>query len=171
MIWIGKLSIAVKVKLLSYCTNWPNYDIFKPMGVKNENLRKWPSKFCITLLNYQCHSSIVTRNVSFNVHNHVQQTRLVRGLAKTKIRDYYGSGWVDLGFTRIFFLENLPKIALNQYWYFGVVYHVYSVCIYIAKSCWILWFECSVHVSDGFPSLDGGYVGGWALSKFIFNFC
>ena len=32
-------------------------------------------------------------------------------------------------------VENRPKIALNQYWYFRVVYHVYSVCIYIAKSC------------------------------------
>ena len=30
-----------------------------------------------------------------------------------------------------FVLENHPKIALNQYLYFGVVYHVYSVCIYI----------------------------------------
>ena len=29
-----------------------------------------------------------------------------------------------------FVLENRPKIALNQYRYFGVVYHVYSVCIY-----------------------------------------
>ena len=31
---------------------------------------------------------------------------------------------------------------------------MYSVCIYIAKSCWLLWLacsECSVHVSDGFP--------------------
>ena len=68
-------------------------------------------------------------------------------------------GWaqVSLG---IFFVENRPKIALNQYWYFGVVYHVYSVCIYIAKSCWLLLFECSVHVSDGFKKrLDG--VGGW----------
>ena len=27
-----------------------------------------------------------------------------------------------------FFLENHPQIALNQYSYFGVVYHVYSVC-------------------------------------------
>ena len=31
------------------------------------------------------------------------------------------------------FLENLPKIALNQYCYFGVVYHMYSVGIYIEK--------------------------------------
>ena len=31
-----------------------------------------------------------------------------------KIRDYYGSGWVGPGLTRIFFL-NRPKIALNQY--------------------------------------------------------
>ena len=30
----------------------------------------------------------------------------------------------------IFCVENHPKIALNQYRYFGVVYHMYSVCIY-----------------------------------------
>ena len=37
--------------------------------------------------------------------------------------------------------------------------HIY--CLYtLLKSCWLLRFECSVHVSDGFPkkSLDGG---GW----------
>ena len=43
-------------------------------------------------------------------------------------------------------------------------------CLYIAKSCWLLWFECSVHVSDGFPKkevwMGGGWVG-WALSKFF----
>ena len=44
--------------------------------------------------------------------------------------------------------QNSPKPVLINYF---VVYHVYSVCIYIAKSCWLLWFECSVHVSDGFP--------------------
>ena len=67
-----------------------------------------------------------------------ETSTLLRGFAKKKkfkkIRDYYGSGWVGPGLTRIFFL-NRPKIALNQYYYFGVVYHVYSVCTYIAKSC------------------------------------
>ena len=43
-------------------------------------------------------------------------------------------GWVQVTFG-IFFMENHPKIALNQYGYFGVVYHMYSVCIYIVKSC------------------------------------
>ena len=38
---------------------------------------------------------------------------------------------VSLGF----FLENRPKISLNKYLYFGVVYHVYYVCIYIVKRC------------------------------------
>ena len=41
----------------------------------------------------------------------------LRGFAKKKIqkiRDYYGSGWVGPGLTRNFFLENRPKIALNQ---------------------------------------------------------
>ena len=32
-------------------------------------------------------------------------------------------------------VENRPKIDLNQYIYFRVVYHVYSVCNYIVKSC------------------------------------
>ena len=71
-------------------------------------------------------------------------------------------------------VENRPKIALNQYWYFGVVYHVYSVCIYIAKSCWLLWFECFVHVSEGFQKIKldgGGWVGGWGeLYPIFFGF-
>ena len=33
-----------------------------------------------------------------------------------------------------FVLENRPKISLNKYLYFGVVYHAYSVCIYIVKN-------------------------------------
>ena len=55
----------------------------------------------------------------------------IRGSAKKKnpkFRDYYGSGWVGPGLTRnVFFLENHPKIALNQYIYFGVV--AYTICI------------------------------------------
>ena len=42
------------------------------------------------------------------------------------------------------------------------------------KSCWLLRFECSVHVSDGFQKKVWiGWVG-WALSKFflwIFGIC
>ena len=69
---------------------------------------------------------------------------LLRGFAKKekiqKIRDYYGSGWVGPGLTRNFFflVENRPKVALNQWLYFGVVYHVYSVCICIVKTCWLI---------------------------------
>ena len=33
-------------------------------------------------------------------------------------------GWVQVS---LFFLENHPKIPLNQYRYFGVVYRMYSV--------------------------------------------
>ena len=36
-------------------------------------------------------------------------------------------GWVQVSLG-IFFLESRPEIALNQYWYFGDVYYVYSVC-------------------------------------------
>ena len=35
-------------------------------------------------------------------------------------------GWVQVSLG--LFLENHPKIALNQYSYVGVVYHVYYVC-------------------------------------------
>ena len=38
--------------------------------------------------------------------------------------------------SEFFWVENRPKIALNQYQYFGVVYH--TVCTYIAESCWLL---------------------------------
>ena len=58
--------------------------------------------------------------------------RKLRGCEKKKIpkiRDYYRS------LTRILFcFENHPETALNQYRHFGVVYHMYSVCIYIVKS-------------------------------------
>ena len=45
-------------------------------------------------------------------------------------------GWVQVSLGLFLFLENHPKIPLNQYIYFGVVYHMYSVCIiYIVNSC------------------------------------
>ena len=80
-------------------------------------------------------------------------------------------GWFQVS-RNFFCFENRPKIALDQYWYFGVAYHVYSVWIYIAKSCWLLWFECSVHVSDGFPQKKFGWgVGGWGeLYPIFFDF-
>ena len=66
----------------------------------------------------------------------------IRGFAKNfppKNPIYcYGIGWVGTGLTWILFFLNRPKIALNQYWYFGVVYHVYSVYIYFANRCWLL---------------------------------
>ena len=37
--------------------------------------------------------------------------------------------------SEFFCVENLSKIPLNQYRYFGVVYRMHSVCIYIVKSC------------------------------------
>ena len=50
-------------------------------------------------------------------------------------------GWVQvsLGF---FVLENHPKIPLNQYRYFGVVYHVFCLYIlYVGRNLWI----CAIH--------------------------
>ena len=45
-------------------------------------------------------------------------------------------GWVEVSHGIV--LENVTKIALNQYCYFGVVYHMYSVCICIDKKFWLL---------------------------------
>ena len=69
-----------------------------------------------------------------------------------------------------FFLKIVQSSPQKQYWYFGVVYHVYSVRLYISKSCWLLWFECSVHVSDGFPKTKFGWWGGGGVSS-IQVFC
>ena len=57
-------------------------------------------------------------------------------------------------------LENRPKIAINQYSYFGVVYHVYSVYILLkVVSC----YDFSVlSMHDGFLKKKVGWgVGGW----------
>ena len=50
-----------------------------------------------------------------------------------------------------------------------------NMSVYIAKSCWLLWFECSIHVSDGFPK-KFGWVGGWGELRYpnmfwIFGIC
>ena len=42
--------------------------------------------------------------------------------------------WVQVSLG-IFFVENQLNIGLNQYRYLGVLYHMYSVCMYIVKSC------------------------------------
>ena len=60
----------------------------------------------------------------------------------------------------------VPRVSVHDRYYC-----TYTMCI--AKSCWLLWFECSVHVRDEFPkkNLDG--VGGWAewaLSNFFWIF-
>ena len=60
--------------------------------------------------------------------------------------------WIEYCRAYTIFWSSIP--------YFGVVYHVYSVCI--VQSCWLLGFERSVHVSDGFPKT--------ALSNFFLGF-
>ena len=99
-----------------------------------------------------------------------------KGLCKEnkipKIQDYYGSGWVGPGLTRIFLggksSQNSPKSVLIFWSSIPCVF-----CLHIiAKSCWLLWFECSVHVSDGFPKknwMGGGWVD-WALSNFFLGY-
>ena len=82
--------------------------------------------------------------------------------------------------SEFFCVENRPKISLNQFWYFGVVYHVYSVCTYIAKSCWLhicimIWVFCPCQRSVSKKKKFGCGWAGWGLSNFfwifgIFNF-
>ena len=87
------------------------------------------------------------------------------------MRDYYGSGWLGPGLTLNFFArgklsQNSPK---------PVVIFLSSIpcvfCLDISKSCWLLLFSCSVHVSDWFNKnwMAGGWVG-WALSIFVWIF-
>ena len=46
----------------------------------------------------------------------VETMSILQRIFFPKIRDYYGSGWVDGSRSHSFFLiENRPKIALNQY--------------------------------------------------------
>ena len=99
----------------------------------------------------------------------------VRGFAKKKIpkiRDYYGSWWVGPGLTRnLFFLGKSSQNALNQYWNFGVVYHVYSVCTLLKV---VGYYDLSVLSMSvmGFQKKfgwGGGWLG-WALSKFFGDF-
>ena len=50
---------------------------------------------------------------------------------------------------------------------------MYSVCIYIAKSCWLYYYDLSVLSGDGFPknkSLDGGWAGGMSSIQVFWNF-
>ena len=67
-------------------------------------------------------------------------------------------------FNSEFFLENRPKIALKQYWCFGVVYHVYSVCTLLKV---VGYYDLSVLSTQyqwwmGFQKIKCGWgVGGW----------
>ena len=54
------------------------------------------------------------------------------------------------------FLENHPKIALNQYRYFGVVYHMYSVCIYVVS-----YYDFSVLSMSVMGFQKKVWMGGW----------
>ena len=76
-------------------------------------------------------------------------------------------GWVQ-DLIGIFVVENHPKIALNQYWYF--VYHVYSVCIH-CYNLLVIMICASFHVNNGFlkKNLDGGeWVGGVSYIQVLF---
>ena len=84
--------------------------------------------------------------------------------------------WVGGSMSRSEFLFclNHPKIALNQYRYFGVVYHTYILSVYTLLKV-VSYYDLSVlsmSVMVSKKSLDGGGGGwvGWALSKFFWDF-
>ena len=54
------------------------------------------------------------RNLNDDQHNDDATKGFCKDFFSPKVRVYYGSGWVGSGLTLIF-LENRPKIALNQY--------------------------------------------------------
>ena len=103
-------------------------------------------------------------------------SNLIKGLCKdkklqkSKITMEVG-GWVQV--TRNFFCGKSSQNSLNPvviFW--NSIPCVFCPHICIAKSYWLLWFECSVHVSDGFPtkkSLDGGWVGVVDYIQFFFG--
>ena len=107
----------------------------------------------------------------------VRVGKCIRGFAKKKIpkiRDYmyYGSGWVgdfqvSLGFFSFFrkWSQNSPKPVLI---FWRSIPCVFCLYICIANSCWLLRFECSVHVSGGFPKKVWMGVGGWGELHPIF---
>ena len=64
-------------------------------------------------------------------------------------------GWVPGGLTRNFFLENHPKIALNQYRYFGVLYRILSVDTSLKV---VSYYDLSV-LFMGFQKKFGWWVG------------
>ena len=74
-----------------------------------------------------------------------------------------------------FFLENHPKIALSQYRYFGVVYHIYSVYTLLKV---VSYYDLSVLPMSvmGFQNeevwMGGGWVGGVSsIQVFFYRFC
>ena len=76
------------------------------------------------------HSSIKVQNIN---SSRSIMTKLLKGSCKENKNSKNPSLlWKWVGGSRShsdFFVENHPEIALNQYWYFGVVYHVYYVWI------------------------------------------
>ena len=92
--------------------------------------------------------------------------KLCYGPCKEKnpnIREYYGSGCVGPGLTQNFFRgkssQNSPK-PVGIFW--SSIPCVFYLYICIAKSCWLLWFECSVHMSVmDFQKKTGWMENGW----------
>ena len=102
--------------------------------------------------------------------------KLCYGFCKEKnpnIREYYGSGCVGPGLTQNFFRgkssQNSPKPVVICWSSIPCVFYLY-ICI--AKSFWLLWFECSVHMSVmGFHKKTVGWrMGGVSSIQFFWDF-
>ena len=66
-----------------------------------------------------------------------------------------------------FLLENRPKIALNQYWYFGVVYHVYSLYTVYTILKVVGYYDLSVLSMSVMVTKKKKFGWFWDLSNFV----
>ena len=85
------------------------------------------------------------------------------GFAKLKQfqkRDNYGSGWVGPGLTRNLFIICFGKSSQNSpipvLVFLDSICHVHFVFKYVIKSCWLLSFECSVHIGVNISERKSG---------------
>ena len=79
-----------------------------------------------------CPTNLSYIDTAFN--SYFRYSSLSNVALQRKLRDYYGSGWVGPGLTRIFFggksSQNSHKPVL--------IFWSSIPCLYIAKSCWLL---------------------------------
>ena len=103
---------------------------------------------------------IVSHNIAENYH-----MRAFRGFAKKKNSKNPRLLWKWVGGSRshyFFFIENHPKIALNQCKYFGVAYLSVSVYALLTVVGYSDLSGLSISVM-GFPKKEVWIEGGWVL--------